>query len=644
MSQIVDDVTITKTVSHTPSEPLRYSSATSPATLKLGNTISFKHDEIDVVVNGLTQTNSFYNFAPSIGLCYKLSGTREEGISNTNFSLTQATGRTNSYSVKTTLGIAYDSTETSPEVIVSNYHIADADNIASRQNAKKTINVKDGIVVLTDSAGLPIGFPNFNSYRPTSVNSVANFGFLNLIWNYSTPSPYGLDWGFYNVSTKKFLGKKISYFEYMNQPGLNENTRGPNNVYIGLNAFDSDMDRGTQDNIVGTPARAPQAEANKPTRYICPVYSVKVNTRSKIKVSSPPKTLSKFDTWFVNVGVGKFIKNIVIPSNYTFADTNWLKNYKGRTLKCYYDTTQIKTPTSSIFGHGYYDIYDENPKVISDNTILLRYGSVHCVQEQYDKNLYVNDNYTDASPIVPWIFVSIKNAKGKWIDIPRKEIKDFDKNTGRITFKKEIVPLDSKEIKVSYTIKNEDLMVHQIDGEIIPLNPFLGAENNSPIFMYLLPIRCEILENAEYSVPSGFVSDGPLKFTRDSTLFDAKLTKYNPLALHIATINVNNTYTFENVSVEDMRIKGGGLKHSVDITKKFADDLDVASYSDIHTGMSFLHPNGGYVIIQIPKEVMSNFNSRDEIYSIVRNNLTAGVSFDIQDVDGNDWRSIYNAQ
>ena len=269
---------------------------------------------------------------------------------------------------------------------------------------------------------------------------------------------------------------------------------------------------------------------------------------------------------------------------------------------------------------------------------------MHCVQEQYDKNLYSSDEYTDASPIIPWIFVSIKNAKGKWIDIPRKEIKDFDKNTGRITFKKEIVPLNSKDIEVSYTVKNPDLMVHQINGEVIPLNPFLAAEDNSPIFMYLLPIRCEIFENNEYSVPSGFISDGPLKFTRDSTIFDANTNKYNPLALHIATINVNNTYTFENVSIEDMRIKGGGLKYSVDITKKFAEDLDVASYSDIYTGMSFLHPNGGYVIIQIPEEVMLNFNSRDEIYSIVRNNLTAGVSFDIQDVDGNDWRSIYNAQ
>jgi hypothetical protein len=631
MSQIVEGVTITKTVSHTPSEQLRYSSTVN----KLGNSISFKHEEIDVEINGLTQTNSLYDISPSIVSSFKKNGTASTtSISNGDFSLTQITGRINFYSLKTTLGIAYDSRETSPQVTVSNYYIADADNIASRQNAKKTISVKDGIVVLTDSSGLPVGFPNFSSYAPTTVNSVTNFGFLNLIWDYSTPAPYGLHWQFYNVSTKKFLGKKISYFEYM--------AYGANNVFIGLNAYDSDMDRGTQDNIVGTPVRAPQSEDSRPTRYICPVYSVKVKSRSKIKVSSPPKTLSKFDTWFVNVGVGKFIKDITIPSSYTF--TNWMKEYKGKKLKCYYDTTQIKTPNSSIFGHGYYDIYDENPKVVSDNTISLRYGSVHCVQEQYDKNLYVNNNYTDASPISPWIFVSIKNSKGKWIDIPRKEIKDFDKNTGRITFKKEIVPLDSKDIKVTYTIVSPDLMVHQINGEMIPLNPFLGAEDNSPIFMYLLPIRCEELVNNEYSVPSGFVSDGPLKFTKDSTIFDARSTKYNPLALHIATINVNNTYTFENVSVEDMRIKGGGLKHSVDITKRFADDLDVASYSDVYTGMSFLHPNGGYVIIQIPQEVMLNFNSRDEIYSIVRNNLTAGVSFDIQDVEGNDWRRIYDAQ
>jgi hypothetical protein len=640
MSQIIDGITVTKTVSHTPSEQIRYSSTTN----KLGNSISFKHEEIDVVINGLSTSYSFYNFSPSIVSSYRKNGTVDSTLlpNNSDFSLTQVPGRSNSYVLKTVLGVGYESKETSPQVTVSSYYIADADNLASRQNTKLSINVRDGIVVLTSANGMPTGFPNFNSYVPTAVNSVANFGFLNLIWDYSTPAPYGLDWGFYNVSTKKFLGKKISYLEYMNQPGLDENTRGPNNVYIGLNAFDSDMDRGTQNNIVGTPVRAPQSEDNRPTRYICPLYSVKVNARSKIKVSSPPKALSKFDTWFVNVGVGKFIKQITIPSNYTF--TNWMKEYKGKILKCYYDTTQVKTPSSSIFGHGYYDIYDENPEIISDNTISLRYGSVHCVQEQYDKNLYINDNYTDASPISPWIFVSIKNAKGKWIDIPRKEIKDFDKNTGRITFRKEIVPFNSKEIKVSYTIKNENLMVHQIDGEMIPLNPFLGAENNSPIFMYLLPIRCEILEDNVYKTPSGFVSDGPLKFTRDSTIFNPMSTKYNPLALHISTINVNNTYTFENVTVEDMRIKGGGLKHSVDITKRFAEDLDVASYSDIHTGMSFLHPNGGYVIIQIPQEVMSNFNSRDEVYNIVRNNLTAGVSFDIQDVDGNDWRSISNAQ
>ena len=258
--------------------------------------------------------------------------------------------------------------------------------------------------------------------------------------------------------------------------------------------------------------------------------------------------------------------------------------------------------------------------------------------------MYINGDYTDASPIVPWVFVSIKNSKGKWISISRKEIKDFDKYTGRITFKKEIVPLSSNDIKVSYTIKNQDLMMHQIDGEIIPLNPFLGINNNKPLFLYLLPIRCEELVDGSYSAPSGFVSSGPIKFTNDSAIFDPKSTKYNPLALHIATVAVNNLYDFDKVKLEDLRIKGGGVKHSTNISKEFESNIEIASYADVYTGFSFLHPNGGYVIIQIPQEVISNFTSRQDIYSIVRNNLTAGVSFDIQDVNGNDWRSIINVE
>jgi len=558
-----------------------------------------------------------------------------------DFSITKVDGRPNLYVVKTTNGIQYNSTEAFPQVNVENYYIADADNIASRQNIKLTINAKDGLVVLVNSNGTPAGFPNFASYQNTSSNTIFGFGFINLLWGGANPAPYGLDWQFLYINPssgqRTFLGRKITYAEFVQ--------KGPANIYIGLNVYDADMNQQTINNIVGESLRNSQlVQLNKPTRYICPVYSVKVISRPKIAVSAPPSTLTKFDTWYVNLTPGKFVKQITIPAAYNF--TNWLKEYRGQNLKCYYDTTKIKTPYSSIFGFGYYDVYDENPKIVSDNEIALRHGQIHCVQEQYDKTYQVpssgQNQYTDASPIVPWIKVYLKKNNDTWVEVSRKEIKSFDKHTGLIKFKKEIVPLESKDIQVSYTIKTSNIMIHQIDGQLLPINPYSAPKTNRPIFLYILPLKCEQMSGTNSSVINEFVAQGAIQYTNDSNIFKISSNSYNPLALHIATILINNKYDFSNVKVEDMRLRGGGLSSKVDIGRIFEENKDIGSYADLYTGKAYLHPNGGYVVVQIPREVMNNFSSKQEVYNIVRNNITAGVSFDIQDLDGIDWRSIDN--
>ena len=558
--------------------------------------------------------------------------------SSSNFSINLVTGRDNFYTVKTTNGIQYDSVETSPITPVENFYLADADNISSRQRTKLTINVRDGITVLTDANGRPTGFPNFNGFSSSN-----RFGFINLLWSGSSPSPYGLDWQFIyiNPTTRQrtFLGRKITYLEYME--------KGPNNVFIGLNAFDADMSAETGNNIVGETSRNRQLQlSNRPTRYLCPVYSVKVANRPKIAIGGPSNSLSKFDTWYVNLTQGKFIKTITVPTSYNF--TTWLKEYKGKQLKCYYDTTSVKTPYSSIFGFGYYDVYEENPRIISDNEIKLRYGKVHSIQEQYDKQLsglIVNgSSYTDASPIVPWIKVHVKNTNGKWVEVPRKDIRSFDKHKGTIIFKRELVPLQEKDIKVSYTIKNDSAMIHQINGKKLELNPYNSLALDKPLFIYLLPVKCEQTVNGEVSSVESFTNLGPIHFTYDASIFNINSNNYNPLALHLSTIKVNNLYNFNNVKVEDMRVRGGGIKHDIDILKEYELNKEILSFADLYSGKGFLHANGGYVIVKIPKEVINNFNSKEEVYNIVRNNLTAGVSFDIQDVDGTDWRSIINVE
>jgi hypothetical protein len=437
------------------------------------------------------------------------------------------------------------------------------------------------------------------------------------------------------------LGRKVSYQE------IADPSKGLNNVFIGLNAFDADSNSNTESNIVEGGSRNGQLQiSNRPTRYLCPVYSVKVKNRPKISVYGPSNSLSKFDTWYVNLTQGKFIKTITVPTSYNF--TNWIKEYRGKQIKSYYDTTAVKAPYSSIFGFGYYDIYEENPKIISDNEIKLRQEKLHAVQEQYDKELpalMTNAiSYTDASPIVPWIKVYVKNSNGKWIEVSKKDIRSFDKHTGKVTFKKELVPSQEKDIKVNYTVKNSSIMVHQIDGQRLNINPYNGLAIDKPIFIYALPVKCEEINNGVVSDVQGFSNDGPIAFTYDASVFNIDTDAYNPFALHLATVTVNNLYDFNNVKVEDMRVKGGGIKHDVDIINEYESNKDILSFADVYSGKGFLHANGGYVIIRIPKEVINNFNSKQDVYNIVRNNLTAGVSFDIQDVDGTDWRSIIDVE
>ena len=103
MWQTIDDVNITKTVSHrvSASESLRYL-LNNTATNKLSNSISFKYEDVDVVVNGLDQSNSLSVFSTAIVDSYRLNCTAAPtSISNGDFSLTQVPGRSNFYIVKT---------------------------------------------------------------------------------------------------------------------------------------------------------------------------------------------------------------------------------------------------------------------------------------------------------------------------------------------------------------------------------------------------------------------------------------------------------------------------------------------------------------------------------------------------------------
>ena len=64
---------------------------------------------------------------------------------------------------------------------------------------------------------------------------------------------------------------------------------------------------------------------------------------------------------------------------------------------------------------------------------------------------------------------------------------------------------------------------------------------------------------------------------------------------------------------------------------------NITSFWDIYPPQGNAYTKGGYVIIKIPNEVKNNFNDIKEINEIIENNLTAGVVYEIQDMNGNTW-------
>jgi hypothetical protein len=254
----------------------------------------------------------------------------------------------------------------------------------------------------------------------------------------------------------------------------------------------------------------------------------------------------------------------------------------------------------------------------------------------------INNEYSDICKVAPWVSVYIKNDQNQWTEVSRNLIDYYNKHNGHIRFKSPIVPSDPKLIKISYAVKNSSNIIRHIDGNEVPLNPFSSSSGDisRPIFIYIVPTKVEFLYNGTYIEDADYTYGSEINWTTNYDVFDKDKNDYNPLALHIGTVNVINKYSFENVTFKDLRVKGGGVSANSNVNDLINEDKTIMSFADIASGRGFVYPNGGYVIVKIPAEVKQYFTSVDDIYSIVRANLTAGVSFDIQDLEGNDWRSI----
>ena len=131
-----------------------------------------------------------------------------------------------------------------------------------------------------------------------------------------------------------------------------------------------------------------------------------------------------------------------------------------------------------------------------------------------------------------------------------------------------------------------------------------------------------------------------VNFTYDNNIFNSlDLYNFNPFAMLIGIVYVVNNFKDEDFTFTDLRVKGGGISANFDTNQVISNIEESISYWDVYPPMSEAYPKGGYAIVQVPSSVKKNFTNPDEVYRIVRDNITAGVVFDLQDMDGKDWGS-----
>ena len=516
--------------------------------------------------------------------------------------------------------------------ILSNYKLKRNGQIIEGKN---NVNYYDGVSLLCKDDGTPFGFDELRLYSiSASVSSVSDVYYSNISLAKIDGENPGLVYGFYDTSINEFIGKEITYLRY---------SSNPQSIYIGVYAYDYDGNLNTQKEYSSASNGTVYHPVNVPVLAAYPVFNVITKARNKIQLLSSPQNLLKTEPWPISVTSGSFNKTVSLDSKNL---TGWMAKYKRQFLTAFYDTASLPDVSwSKIYGTGYSDIVAEKPIYNGSRSITLRSTPIHCVQT------IANGEYKKSSKIKPIVKVYLReDVNSPWTLVPESYIRDININTGVIEFKSGNIPSNEELIKVDYTVKSNYVNIKQVNGSPVALNPFLFKDDvkiNKPIYVYIVPKKIYKEQNYQNQLGQSrkieveeYSETSFVKYTYDNNIFN-KLDKfsYNPFAILIGIIYVTDTNEDQSFSFSDLRVKGGGVSSSFN-TNTVLDNINEAiSFWDVYPPMSEAYPKGGYVMIKIPSSVKKNFINPQEVYDIIKSNLTAGVIFDLVDMNGNDWGS-----
>lgn len=478
------------------------------------------------------------------------------------------------------------------------------------------ISKSDGVKLICRASKTPLMFPTLDQ-GIGPFEQQYHFSSLK-IKRYSTD--HSITIGFYDKAQKEFiLNKKgepeISYLEYLK--------RGPHNVYVGVVSNYSEEVKKPLPEVLNGP--------KVPYRWAMPVYGVTFRKGSAIQIERPSKSLNYANIWSLPIRTGSFSRSVIMPSKKEQIINGFYQPYQGATLHAHYEIAESdNVPWSIKHGRPYRDIVNEHPIVLDEKTLQVREAPILLV----DKPTPTPGLGDPARPE----FKLYKRATmaDPWTEVTLSEIKDYNVSNGIIILEDALPIPDENLVKVTYTTSRPVFHYKGTRAEPLVLNPYLSESEellNRPIYIGILP---KYVTKDGVVVP-GSTTDETLFWTTDlSDISDPISSNYNPFFLQLGIVYISPTSQIENLKILDTRSRGGGARPEELLSELIKSIEESKYYWDIGNDQGMSYQVGGFVIIRLPSELKTYFK-KSEIIDIIEKNITSGVQFKIEDLDGQDW-------
>lgn len=477
------------------------------------------------------------------------------------------------------------------------------------------ITKQDGIKLMCDSTGKPYGFPTI---LPAQVNGAQDTHFTRY-----TLKAFNTDqtiyYGFYDIVRKEFITNRygwpeVTYYDYIR--------RGIQNVFIAVQATYE------LDSTYNVPNSGESIE--RPFKWIMPAYGVTTGLKSKIQLEPLSPDLTNKDVWPIPIKTGSFAKDLALRPKSSGSIVGVLSDYQGRIITACYEIVESNTDTwSSLYGRPYRDIRGETPLIIDDNIIKVRQTPVLMVQE-------MTTHPALSDPWRPVFSVFIRRTlDAEWRKLDLNNIKDYNIWTGEITLNDSLSSNDPRLVKVDYTTQRPVYNLRHDGTNKVNLNPYINQNPewlNVPLYVYVKPAY--ILDDSNQLIADTLLTRTvAVSLTPD--LFNASKVDYDPTALLLGIVYISTAMDINELRMLDTRRRGGGATFRLNDLELAKNNDELYDFVDIEPNKAMSYQAGGFVIIRIPRE-LTELYTESQVRQVIERNITAGVRFKLEDLDGSD--------